>query len=83
MECHFSDTTNSDGLWKCERCGWVYFRKASKPPRRPCPKALPELIAQFDALLESGDDEAADELGKRIMCYELRRLNKKPCGGKK
>ncbi len=40
------------------------------------------MIADFDTLLEAGDDAAADELGKRIWGCEAQRITRKPCGKK-
>jgi hypothetical protein len=37
MDCPFQ--LNTDGLWQCPQCKWVYKLKADKPPRRNCPKA--------------------------------------------
>ncbi len=40
------------------------------------------MVVAFDQSMESGDDKAADELGKRIWAYETRRITRKPCGKK-
>ena len=36
INCNF--TRNINQFWQCEHCGWVYPRKADKPPIRNCPK---------------------------------------------
>ena len=36
-DCPFE--LNTDDLWQCPQCGWVYKLKSVKPPRRNCPKA--------------------------------------------
>ena len=76
-DCSLQQLNN--GKWWCPDCDPKRKRLLPINAHRNCPKALPRMIAQFDALMDSGDDEAADELAKRIMCYELRRLNGKPC----
>lgn len=39
INCKFQ--LNADNLWQCPDCGWVYPRKADKPPRRNCPAKQP------------------------------------------
>lgn len=77
MDCPLE--LNPDGLWQCPQCKWVYKLKSAKPPRRNCPKALPAMIAEFDRLMEIGDDAAADDLANKLICYEMRRRTGKPC----
>ena len=48
FDCQFQINTNL--LFQCKQCGWVYPIKTEKPPRRNCPKArllLGDYIARF------------------------------------
>ncbi len=54
--------------------------KAEQVPTQPRPPTIKQMAQEFDRLVESGDEEAADELGKRIWCLELRRATGRPCG---
>lgn len=59
-DCPF--TLNTDGLWQCPDCGWVYKRKADKPPRRNCPASrTPEAIAEAEK-----QQAEALEAGKKL-----------------
>jgi len=51
-------------------------RADGKPALRPA--TLPAMIDQFDALLESGDDDAADKAFR--ICAETQKRNGTPCG---
>ena len=77
MSCSFE--LNSSGLWQCQQCDWVYPFQSDKPPRRNCPKALDAMIAEFDRLMEIGDDDEADGLAERLICFGARRRAGKPC----
>ena len=66
---------------RCINCGWVW--KLDKPwPRRNCGtvESLPEMIAEFDDLMESGNIDAethpADAIGRIIMQHGLKRTGK-------
>lgn len=68
------------GKWWCPECDPDKRRLLPIKARRNCRMTLPDLITKFDRLLESGDDEAADTLAKRIGCFEMRAATGKPCG---
>ena len=61
------------------------YLREKREKRRPAPKAkqageLFGMIERFDALMESGDDDAADKLAERILCVESRKRKRKGCG---
>jgi rubredoxin len=80
INCDFTKDTN--GLWQCKYCNWIYPLKSEKPPRRNCPKAQQQLIAKFDELLLSGNDREADTIANKLLCLEMRKA-KMPCRGKR
>ena len=75
IDCPFEQ--QPDGTFKCPQCGWSYHKKA----RRNCPKAREAMIAEFDRLMAAGDEDAADEVANRLLCWERCKASKgRQCG---
>jgi len=68
-----------NGKWHCPQCGWSYHKQV----RRNCPNARATMIAEFDRLMDLGDDDAADKIANTLLCFEQRKTSsRKPCGSK-
>ena|GEM_PF-6175613 len=75
-------TQLDNGKWHCPVCDPdkrrllpVKARRNCRPGRKPYgtrgkSESIQTMVDRFDALMESGDDNAADELGKRIWCMK-------------
>ncbi len=62
-----------NGKWVCPQCGWSYHKQA----RRNCPKAGEAMIAEFDRLMELGDEDGAGEVANRLLCWEKKQRPRK------